>query len=344
MGRRTAFFIISALVSALFLWLALRGIDLQAVIDSIRQADIGWILVSAVFAFGSLVTRAVRWRGLLGDYSEKLPLRTAFSIIGITFLINQLPLRAGEVARSLLAARYGVPVVTAATSIVVERILDTLLVVVLLAFGLSRLPEAPPAATSAATLFGITAVVAFVVLLIFARTPRYAHNTLAWFEARLTFLKRFNLRRLLDNVLEGLQPLTDVRRLAHAVLWTLIAWGFSLATLYPLLLALNITNVDAGLATVLGITLASFSIAIPVSVASIGPFEGAIRVAGEAVGMDAAAAVSLGFLFHGMSILNYAIWGTYGLMSLGVSLSDAMSGKPQGSSDEVRGSSGESNP
>ncbi|MBC7810408.1 MAG: flippase-like domain-containing protein [Burkholderiales bacterium] len=341
MGRRTAFFIISALVSALFLWLALRGIDLQAVIDSIRQADIGWILVSAVFAFGSLVTRAVRWRGLLGDYGAKLSLRTTFSIIGITFLINQLPLRAGEVARSLLAARYGVPVVTAATSIVVERILDTLLVVVLLAFGLSRLPESPQAETSAAALVGVAAVVAFVVLLIFARYPHYAHNLLTWFEARLTFLKRFNLRRLLDNVLEGLQPLTNGPRLIHALVWTLIAWGFSLATLYPLLLALNITNVDVLLATVLGITLASFSIALPVSVASIGPFEGAIRVAGEAVGMQAAAAVSLGFLFHGLSILNYAIWGTVGLVTLGVSLSDAMSGKPEGSGDEVRGSSGE---
>jgi glycosyltransferase 2 family protein len=342
MGRRTAFFIISALVSALFLWLALRGIDVQSVIDSIRQADIRWILVSMVFAFGSLVTRAVRWRGLLGDYGQRLPLRTAFSIIGITFLINQLPLRAGEVARSLLAARYGVPVVTAATSIVVERILDTLLVVILLTGGLSRLPEAPPAAASAAGLFGAGAVIAFVMLLIFARYPHYAHNLLAWFEARLTFLKRFNLRRLLDNVLEGLQPLTNGPRLIHALVWTLIAWGCSLATLYPLMLALNITNVDGLLATVLGITLASFSIAIPVSVASIGPFEGAIRVAGEAVGMEAAAAVSLGFLFHGMSILNYAIWGTVGLLTLGVSLSDAMSGKPEGSRDEVRGSSGES--
>ena len=73
---------------------------------------------------------------------------------------------------------------------------------------------------------------------------------------------------------------------------------------------------------VLGVGLASFSIAIPVSIGSIGPFEAAVRVSGEAVNMSPVLATSLGFLFHGVTILGYAIYGTIGLLAMGVSLSE----------------------
>src|SRR5687767_318453 len=135
--RRMAFIAASLLVSALFLWLALKDVPLRDVAQSLASANIAWILVAMGGMFLALWVRAIRWRGLL-DF--RIPLVRSFYIITVTFLLNQLPLRAGEVARSLLATRSGVPVVTAATSILVERLLDTLLVVVLLAAALSRLP------------------------------------------------------------------------------------------------------------------------------------------------------------------------------------------------------------
>ena len=316
----------SLAVSALFLWLALRDVPLAEVGESIRQANIGWVLVSLVSIGLALYTRAIRWRGLLGN---RIPLGRTFYILTVTFLVNQLPLRAGEIARSLLATRSGVPVVTAATSIIVERLLDTVMVVVLLALGLSRLPDAVPAATQVATLFGIAAIVAFLVMVLFARYPAFVHRLLEALEARIGLLRRLGLRRLVDHVLDGLQPLTDWRRAAHAVGWTVISWLVSLGTFYTLELAFNITSVDLVQMTLLSVTLASFSIAIPVSVAAIGPFEGAVRLAGEALRLDPVLATSLGFVFHGVTIVAYAILGTVGLLVLGVSLGDVMGGKPK---------------
>ncbi|MCI0348659.1 MAG: flippase-like domain-containing protein, partial [Acidobacteriales bacterium] len=188
--RRTAFLVASLLVSALFLWLALRDVPLAEVLASIRQASILWIVVALISLAIGLWTRAVRWRGLL-DF--KIPPIEAFYIICITFFGNLLPLRAGEVARSLLATRSGVPVMTAATSIVVERLIDTLLVVVSLAVAFSQLPSIPETATRAATLFGIAAVAAFIVLLFFARYPHIAHTILARVERLLPFLGRLPL-------------------------------------------------------------------------------------------------------------------------------------------------------
>src|SRR5215213_2356799 len=195
--RRTAFIVASLLVSGLFLWLALRDVPLADVAERIRQANLLWVMAAFASIVLSLWVRAVRWRGLL-DF--KIPLPRAFFILTVTFLLNQLPLRAGEVARSLLATRSGIPVVTAATSIVLERLLDTLLVVVLLALGLSRLPTALHADSQAAALFGMAAVVAFAILVGLARYPEFAHRLLDGLESRLAFVKQLGLRGLLDNV------------------------------------------------------------------------------------------------------------------------------------------------
>ncbi|MEP7290540.1 MAG: lysylphosphatidylglycerol synthase transmembrane domain-containing protein [Chloroflexota bacterium] len=320
--RRWIILAVSVVVSVVFLVLALRDVPIRDVIAGIQQADFGWVLLSMIGVVGTLATRAVRWRGLLDN---RIPLIQAFHILNITMLLNLLPLRAGELARSLLATRSGVPVVTAATSIVVERLIDVVAVVLMIALAVSRLPAISPVVTQAATFFGAAAVIAFVVLVSFARYPQIAHRVLEWLKARIPLLARLNGRKRADEVLDGLRPLTHPRRALHALVWTVIAWTTSLLTFYALERALQINNVDQFAGALLGVALVSLSLAVPVSVASLGPFESAVRVAGDAVSMTALAGTTLGFLFHGISVLGYAIFGVIGLIALGVSLSDVMS-------------------
>lgn len=323
--RRAIIIIVSVLVSALFLFLALRDVPLQEVWTRIQQANIVWIIISLFSVLAGNWTRAIRWNGLLGF---KIPHLQAVHIMNITFLANQLPLRAGEVLRTLLATRSKVPLVTAATSVVVERMIDTLFVVIVLTFAVSQAPNASPTITASAGLFGVAVIVAFIILIIFARYPDFAHKTIAVFQRVLPFLKRLPLEKLLDNVLEGLKPLTQWRSGAHAIGWSIIAWSFSFFTFYCLEQALNIPQLDPNvnllLMSFLGVGMAAFSIAIPVSVAAIGPFELAVSEAGRAIGMLPEIATSLGFLFHGVNIIGYAIWGVIGMLAMGVSLGDVM--------------------
>lgn len=328
--RRALFLIASVGVSALFLWLALRDVPHEEILESIAQADLGWIIISLIFVTGSLWTRAVRWSGLVDG---KISITQAFHMLNIAMLLNQLPFRAGEVARSILATRSGVSFVTAATSIVVERLLDVLLVVIWLSLALTQLPDVPPEMSSAALLFGVAGVVALVLLVVFARRPQLARDLLAFFERLLPFLKRLPLSRLLESVLDGISPLARWRSAAHAIGWTVISWTVSLGTFYTLALALGV-DTQIFLVTVLSVTLASFAIAIPVSVAAIGPFESAVRISGEAVGLSAALSLSLGFLFHGITILGYAIWGTISLLALGVSLGEIVKSSTEKAAQE----------
>ncbi len=330
--RRNLLIVISIVVSAVFLWWVLRDVPMAEVGESILGADWRWLLVSLAFGALSLWARAVRWRGLL-DF--RLPMRPAFYIMGVTFMLNQLPLRAGEIARSFLATRYNVPFMTAATSVVVERLVDTLLVVLLITVGFSSLPHVPAEAAQAASLFGLFSGLGFVIMLILSRFSDLAHRLLALLLRYVPLLRRLPLESMLNNVLDGLKPITTPSRLGHFVLWTLISWAFSLLTLYPLFMALGIAgpDVDGGvnriLGTVLGITLAAFSIAIPVTVAAIGPFEGALLLSGNLIGLPEITSISLGFLFHGVSILLYVVAGIVGLLGLGVSLGDLMQAADQ---------------
>jgi uncharacterized membrane protein YbhN (UPF0104 family) len=319
--RRWVILAASLVVSGVFLWLALRDVPISEVVAGIQQADFGWVVLSFLGVIGSLAARAVRWRGLLDN---RISLINAFHILNITMLLNLLPLRAGEVARTLLATRYNLPIITTATSIVVERLIDVVTVVLMLAFALSRLPSAPAVVGQAALFFGAAALVAFIVMLVFARYPQIAHRVLVALEDRFPPLKRLNGRKRIEEVLDGLRPMTHAGHAAHALGWTVIGWTSSLFTFYALERSLDIQGVDLIIGSLLGVPLVSFGVAIPVSVMAIGPYEGAVRVAGEAVNMSPVAATTLGFLFHGITTLAYAIFGVLGLAALGVSLGDML--------------------
>ena len=128
--RKWLFVIGSVAVSAVLLWLTLRDVPLDEVWATIQRTNIFWVLVSFLTVGGALFTRGVRWNVMLGG---RIGTRTSFYIFSVTMLLNQLPLRAGEVVRVLLATRREVPVMTAAASVLVERLVDVVLVVVIIA-------------------------------------------------------------------------------------------------------------------------------------------------------------------------------------------------------------------
>ena len=313
--RRIVFVLVSVAVSAALLLVILRDIQFEEVLASIAAADPALLLLSFALVAVALVLRGIRWSVLL---DRRIPIAPATHMVNIMFLGNQLPLRLGEVARGMLATRHQVPLGTSASSIVVERLIDTLIVVLMIAAAVGGSPDL----TERAALFGALALFGFLVLLFFARSPGHAHRILDGLLRLVPILGRLPLKPLLNDLLDGVRPLTHVRALLSVVFWTASAWGVSLVGYYCLHLALGIET-DYLRSVTLGVSLAALALALPVSIAGLGPFEGAIVVSGNIVGMDPLAAVSLGFLLHGVSVLSYVIWGTIGLLALGVSPASA---------------------
>lgn len=327
--RRLLFFVASIAVSVGSLALILRTVPFEEVLNSLSKTDPVYLLLSVVAVALSLLTRGVRWWILL---NRRISVLESFHMINVMFLGNQLPFRLGEVARGVLATRRGVPLVTSGTSIVVERLIDVLMLVLLIAATVSRMPAAPAELTDQASLFGLLGLVGFLTLLIFAYAPDMAHRLLDRLLRTMKPLQRLPMKTMLSHLLDGLKPLTDRRTLLWTALWTLLAWSAPLAALYFSHLALGI-EVNYAISVPLGIALTAISIAMPVSIAALGPFELAILVAGQLVGMSDADAIALGFLLHGINVISYAAWGTIGLLALGASPAIAFGSKDQGSAE-----------
>ena len=112
----------------------LHGVDAGRVWEATRHADRGLLLVGVVVTMLTYALRAVRWQYLLAPIG---PTRfwTAFRTTMIGFAASfLLPARPGEVLRPYLLAREeGLPPTAAFATIILERLLD--LVTVLLLFG-----------------------------------------------------------------------------------------------------------------------------------------------------------------------------------------------------------------
>src|ERR1051325_3822179 len=121
-------------VAAALVVLFLRNVDLRHVAREIVHARVRWLTLSFVTAILSLVIRSLRWQYLLEPLG-RASFGNAFRATAVGFAASSiLPARAGEVIRPYFLARHENMTATGAfATIILERVLDMLTVVVLLA-------------------------------------------------------------------------------------------------------------------------------------------------------------------------------------------------------------------
>src|SRR5215467_7080545 len=121
-------------VAAALVFLFLRNVDLRHVVGEILRARMRWLIVSLVAAVLSIALRALRWQYLLEPLGHA-SFGNSFRATAVGFAANSiLPARAGEVIRPYFLARHENMTATGAfATIILERVLDVLTVLVLLA-------------------------------------------------------------------------------------------------------------------------------------------------------------------------------------------------------------------
>ncbi len=145
-------------VSALFLYLALRGQRFDEIWAALRSANYLWVIPATAVFFVALVLKAYRWHLLVRPVKE-VPTSRMFPVMIIGYTGNNIfPLRAGELLRAyLLRQREGISVSASLGTVVAERTLDG---ITLLIFLLAILPVAPQAGIPLALLIPAVAVFA----------------------------------------------------------------------------------------------------------------------------------------------------------------------------------------
>jgi len=132
-------FWVGVLISLIFLYLALRGLEFGQFWETLREANYWWLLPGIGMYFLAVWVRAWRWHYLLRPI-KVIPTRTMFPIVAIGYMGNNIyPARAGEVLRAVVLKRNeDVPISASLATIIVERVFDG---VVMLAFVFINLAE-----------------------------------------------------------------------------------------------------------------------------------------------------------------------------------------------------------
>lgn len=300
------------------------------IIDNLRHVHLGYLLLGALGVVLFLVIRAVRWRFMLtghdtaGDSPAAPPYAQVFHIQNIGYMLTQLlPLRLGDVARAILIGN--VPPVTIArglSTMVVERLLDMLFIVVLLPFTLSGIPSLPEWMRSFALVSGFVALAGIVVLVIAANQRARAVRLAGWVLGRLPFLDRDTWVWRADELLVGLKSLTSLRDGALLLVLSVLVWLPVLAAYYFTLRAVGLTPTLA--LTGFVVCAAAFSVAVPSTPGQAGPYHVAVIAALQLAGQPATASASFAFLYHIMNIIVMVLMGLWGIARTGVTFRNVL--------------------
>jgi uncharacterized protein (TIRG00374 family) len=255
-------------LSALLVYLSIRGIDFQGVADGFRTIRYGYVLPAVAMIFLMQVLRSYRW-GLILSPIAKIDQLSLFSVTSVGFLaIIAIPARLGELARPYLITKKScLKMSSALGTIVVERVLDILTVLIISAFVVFFTPLPTWLVRSSILLLLATlALLSFMILIIAKReaTLRVLGPLIGKLPARYAG----GLNRLICHFLEGFQIMVDPALLFSVTGLSIFIWLMDVFAIYLLFLAFGF-QLPVAAAFVLMIIL-MIGIAIPTAPGFIG--------------------------------------------------------------------------
>jgi uncharacterized protein (TIRG00374 family) len=255
-------------LSALLVYLSIRGIDFQGVADGFRTIRYGYVLPAVAMIFLMQVLRSYRW-GLILSPIAKIDQLSLFSVTSVGFLaIIAIPARLGELARPYLITKKScLKMSSALGTIVVERVLDVLTVLIISAFVVFFTPLPTWLVRSSILLLLATlALLSFMILIIAKReaTLRVLGPLIGKLPARYAE----GLNRLICHFLEGFQIMVDPALLFSVTGLSIFIWLMDVFAIYLLFLAFGF-QLPVAAAFVLMIIL-MIGIAIPTAPGFIG--------------------------------------------------------------------------
>ena len=294
----------------------LRNVDLWRVAGDISRARPAWLALSLATIVANLSIRSLRWQYLLEPLGHA-SFANAFRATAIGFAASSvLPARAGEVIRPYFLARHERMSATGAfATIILERLLDTITVLVLLAsfvfvFG-REIDHANPAAFRAVKWAGATAALvalaALVVLFLLAGDPARLGRTMVRLERVLPSALAGAVARVAETFAAGLGVVRRPGRLLVALAWSFPLWLCIATGTWAVAQAFDLGIPFTG--SFLLIALLTIGVAVPTP-GAIGGFHEAFRFGATTFyGTPNDAAVAAALVLHAFSVVPVLLLG-----------------------------------
>lgn len=307
--------------------LFLRHADLRLVWGEIREGRVELLLLALCITMLTYAVRAFRWQYLLGAIGPT-HFGNAFRTTVIGFAASfLLPARPGEFLRPyLLARREGLSATSCFATIILERLLDTITVLVLFAVFLLLVDPgvagADPAAFRAVKMGGIVAsaaaVAALVVLYFLAGHPAALGRFSLGVERVLPVRLAHAVAGLVEMFAAGLAVIRQPRRLLTTMVLSFPLWLSIAAGIWIVSAAFHITMPYTG--SFLLTTILVVGVAVPTP-GAVGGFHEAYRLGATAFyAVPNDRAVGAAIVLHAISFVPVTILGIVFMAQEGLSL------------------------
>ncbi len=213
-------------VSALFLYFAVKGLDLAQAWLYMKTARYWWLLPGVAIYFCGVWARTWRWHYMLRAL-KPVPLGRLFPVVCIGYMGNNIyPARIGELLRTyVLKRKEGVSISASLATILVERIFDGVVMLLFVFIGLPLVPAIPDEWRRFVILFSLLFFGALGVFFAIAASPRRSRAIYSWVIDRLV-PRRFRepVRGFADRFMDGLYFLRSGRDVAMIFVTSLVVW------------------------------------------------------------------------------------------------------------------------
>jgi glycosyltransferase 2 family protein len=305
-------------VSAVLLWVAVRGVSLDEVLQQLRQVRPVWLLPVLASIFLRFWLTAIRWQLLLRPV-KSIGIHRLFAITMVGFMANNvLPARLGEFVRAYALGRSeALPPSVPFATIVIERIFDGFTLLLFLVGGLSFLRPSRTLLWAA----GLTCALYLGVLgtLLVLRTERGQELLIGALD-RLPARVVGPARRLLESFRAGLEVLGDVRALLLTTLLSIAIWVVNAAGVEASFRAFTLDLPPYASFLVLG-TIA-VALVLPSAPGYVGPLQVGTVQGLALVGVARETALSLSIVYHLCNFIPITLVGLAYLSALNLTLGE----------------------
>lgn len=311
-------------VSGLFLFLAMRGINWSEFTNSFRQTNYFYLIPGVVFTMLGHYSRAHRW-GYMMLPITRVRIRPLWSATAIGFMVNNLfPARIGEFIRAYAIGKSeNISKSASFATIVYERIVDVFVLIALLWYCMVRIDG--PSWLSQSAIFLIIFNVLLLLVLVMMVRFRGAFNAMLRFVVR-PLPDRFaqRIQWWADAFVDGLGVVSNLRALAPIVVHSIGVWGSAVLGVYFCVRALGMPLPFQ--ASVLLIVVISLGSMIPSAPAFLGTMQYACVIGLAVYGVDKSSALAYSTVYHATQFFPITAAGLYYAWVSHIRLTDISTG------------------
>ncbi|HNW42952.1 MAG TPA: lysylphosphatidylglycerol synthase transmembrane domain-containing protein [Elusimicrobiales bacterium] len=300
--------IAGVLVGAGLFYLAFRNINFRETLAICRGANSWYVIPFSFTVVAELFLRGVKWKLLL-DPVRPVRVWDAFRLEAAGLALNNvLPLRLGEIVRGTSGATlFQIPVMTVFATILVERALDTIVLLLLLAAavfmgGITGGPLEGGGAYLWPVVGGLCAAVGALIFI----DEIIAHHFFAGFFGRFPRLKKG-----LGHLALGVKAFHSVKGCALILTAAAVQWLMNSLTFYWIARAFGINGVVGLAKSVVLIFTAAVACSVPGMPGYFGNFEATIAGVVAAWGVPRETGLAYAGYAH---IAGYVLVTTIGLL------------------------------